>query len=289
MKKLIIWLCVVSLCACMLSCHKKPKISSIRIAYSDFAFDKSVIYIISNIISAQTELKVELIQVPESDLVKSLVDNRADLCFSLWAPNTHADLISAYKDSIDLISPYLEDIRPGLAVPEYSGIKSIEDINTLTLPEKMIICPDSTNVLNQISQQVITGYNLTGYNLKTMNREVDILNLAKEKYEKSENFIIATYRPHWLFADLKMVLLNDSQKAFGTPEKAVIYSRKGFEKDLPKIVAFLKQIKLTMDDVEALMKSNESENSDPKVNAQTWVDANIDRINLWINKANENK
>lgn len=290
MKKTILIICMILMALMILSCHKKPKITSIKVAYADYSFDKAVVNVISTIISSQTDLKVELVPVPEEDLAKALVDGRADLTFSLWAPNTHAQIIGACKDSIELISPYIDDLKMGLAVPEYLDIKNIEDLPLITAPfEKLILTPDSSNALFMITKEAIATYELNGFTIKEFKDESDLLSYAKQKFDKSENFVFATYRPHWIFAEMKLVMLNDSRNVFGTPEKAVIYSRKNFSKDLPKISSFLKQIKLTMDDVESLMKANEDVQSDPKVNAQNWFDSNIDRINLWINKSNEVK
>jgi len=273
-----------------LSCEKKKKITSIRIAYSNSSFDIAVANVIKTIIASQTKLNVELIEVHEDEIAQSLNDGRADLTFSFWLPNTNADQLQAYKDSLEFISEYYNEIRTGLAVADYMPVSSIEQLNTIDpqYPREIVVF-DTSSVLSKTAQESINRYALANFKIRSFAFESEMLTYVNSKIERVEPVVFATYQPHWVFSTLKIKMLNDSQKVFGNPEKAVIYARRDFTKDLKQISAFLKQINLTTTDINELMKENEKQDADPKIIAQTWMEQNADKINLWINKAIDSK
>lgn len=273
-----------------LSCSKKKNITSIKIAHSDFAYDIAVVNVISSILESQTKLKIEMIEMPENEILSALNSGKADLSFSTWLPNTHAELLKPYKDSLEFIGDYYDEIMTGIAVPQYMSIASIDQFNIIeTAVPREIVCFDTASVMSKSVKDMIQLYALNTYTIKMFNQENEYLTYISNKIANTQPVIFAIYQPHWFFFTQKIKYVNDPKKVFGANEKAVIYARKEFAKDLPKISAFLKQIKLTSNDINELMAQNEAEKSNPKLNAASWIEKNIDRINLWINKASETK
>jgi glycine betaine/proline transport system substrate-binding protein len=290
MKRMLISGLLILMMIFTLSCEKKKKITAIKIAYSNNAFDIAVSHVIKTIIASQTKLNVDLLEMPEEDIAKSLADGSADLSFSFWLPNTSADQLNAYKDSLEFISEYYNDIKTGLAVAEYMPIGSIEQLNSMDsqYPREIVVF-DTSSVLTKSVSDCIDRYQLANFKIRAFSFEPEMLTYINHKMEKVEPVIFATYQPHWIFSSMKIKMLTDNQKVFGSPEKAVIYARKDFSKDLKQISAFLKQINLTTADINELMKENEIQDADPKKIAVTWMEQNVDKINLWINKAIDSK
>ena len=269
-----------------LSCTKGAKIDSIKIAYSNSSYDISIANLVKTIVSAQSKLKVELVGIPEDQIAESLADGRADISLSMWFPNTSIAQYDAFKDSLEFLSDYYNELKTGLAVPTYMGISNIEQLNTYeTENERIIAVFDTSSVLTKSIYDCVEKYSLSDYSIKVFQFESELLTYVNEKVQKKEAIVFASYQPNWVFASMKVKMLNDHLEVFGKPERASIYARKGFSRDLKQISSFLKQIKLNTNDINEMMRDNEKNDADPQLIAQQWVRDNVDRINLWINKA----
>ncbi len=272
------------------SCKKKPKISSIKLAYSEYALDIATANVIKAIIDQQTKISVEMVSLPDSLIIPSLANGSVDLSLSIIEPNTHFNLMKTYKDSLLFVTNYLENMNSGLYVPQYSPMVTIDDLNNnFEYTKGKILVSDTLTYLNKVTNETINTYFLANYESVPFLNEDSLLSEITGKYLKNENFCISLYRPHWIFSELKLKELTDPKGTFGKGETASIYARKGFDKDLPQIYSFLKNIKFNIKDVEDLMKENRKIDSDPKANAMKWIETNIDRVNLWITKSTEKK
>ncbi|HPK41715.1 MAG TPA: glycine betaine ABC transporter substrate-binding protein [Candidatus Cloacimonadota bacterium] len=290
MKRLIIISLMILLVMFAVSCSKKEKIQSIKIAYGNNCYDIAVANLIQTIVSSQTDLDVELVGVHEDDIAKSLADGRADISFSLWFPHTSAEQFEAYKDSLEFLSEYFDEIKIGLAAPAFMDVNSIDQLKSKSIEgEKIIAVFDTSCVLTKSVYDCIDKYSLTDFKVKIFETESEMLTYVNEKIQKNEPVLFTSYFPHWLPSIMKVNFLTDNLKVFGENEKATIYTRKGFSKDLKQISAFLKQVKLTTTDITEMMRENEKADADSKEIANQWINDNVDRINLWINKANESQ
>ena len=204
----------------------------------------------------------------------------------MWFPNTSIAQYAAFKNSLEFLSDYYNELKTGLAVPTYMGISNIEQLNTYeTENERIIAVFDTSSVLTKSIYDCVEKYSLSDYSIKVFQFESELLTYVNEKVQKKEAIVFASYQPNWVFASMKVKMLNDHLEVFGKPERASIYARKGFSRDLKQISSFLKQIKLNTNDINEMMRDNEKNDADPQLIAQQWVRDNVDRINLWINKA----
>lgn len=287
-KKILYCLLLTIILLNIVSCKKKPKITSIKLAYSEYAMDIAVANVIRAIIDQQTNIKVEMVSLPDSLIIPSLANGSVDLTLSVLMPNTHSELMKTYRDSILFIADYIDDLGTGLYVPQYMNVHTIDDLNNnYQLFKGQIFTPDTTSYLNKLANNAINTYFLANYQALSVKDEDTLTTGLISKYMRNENFCVSFYHPHWLFSEIKLKALEDSKGIFGKGEKASIYSRKNLDKDLPQIFGFLKNVKFTLKDIEDLMKENRKMDSDPKENAMKWIEGNIDRVNLWITKAGE--
>jgi glycine betaine/proline transport system substrate-binding protein len=83
-----------------------------------------------------------------------------------------------------------------------------------------------------------------------------------------------------MFARYPMRYLADPKGSLGGDEAVHALARKGFESDFPKAAAFLKNFKLTIPELEALMLR--AKGSSYHTEAVAWIQAHPERVDQWL-------
>jgi glycine betaine/proline transport system substrate-binding protein len=88
-----------------------------------------------------------------------------------------------------------------------------------------------------------------------------------------------------MFSRWDLKFLDDPKGIYGSAEKIHIYSRKGFEEDMPDAANLLKNLKFDDETLSDLInKIEENNDKDPLDVAKEWVSNHEDQVNIWLGK-----
>ena len=131
----------------------------------------------------------------------------------------------------------------------------------------------------EASDKAIEDYELDEWTVTTGSGAAMTASL-KKAYENEEPIIVTGWTPHWKFAKFDLKYLDDPKGSYGGEEEIHTIGRKGLADDLPEAHTILSNFNWSEDDMgEVMIAIQDGEKED--VAAQTWVDANEDKIAEW--------
>lgn len=108
----------------------------------------------------------------------------------------------------------------------------------------------------------------------------------KTKYENEEWVVVTGWTPHWKFAAYDLKYLNDPKGVFGEAEDIHTIARNGLDQDLPEAHQVLDNFFWTPDDMNSVMVDIAVNEMGEVEAAQSWIDANRDTVDTWIDGVN---
>lgn len=236
-------------------------------------------YIIESILT-QSGYSVELVQLDPAILFSSLATNQSDFSVSPWLPISHGAYYDRFEDRLELIGAYATGAQNGLTVPAYMEVDSIADLTTeagqvLTGIEPGAGISAQTNAL-------FDAYpNLSDWDLQESSTGA-MLTQLEQAIQREEEIIVSGWRPHWMFIEHDLKMLEDPENVYGDGEELVAVSRLDFADDFPEIVTFLKDFEWALEDIELVMLSiSEGESAEQAV--ASWMHDNPDQVTEWLN------
>ncbi|MUV37095.1 Glycine betaine-binding protein OpuAC [Lentibacillus sp. JNUCC-1] len=225
--------------------------------------------------------EVDLKAVEKAILYEGLSQKDVDIGMEIWMPITDKPYYEKHEDKIDLREPWYEGTDLALAVPEYmEDINSIEDLKGMEAKlDSEIIGIDPGSSIMELTGDVIEEYGLD-YNLVSSSEPAMISELQK-KMADEEPIVVTLWKPHWVFAEMDLKLLEDDKNIYGDQEDIHYGIRLGFEDEYPEVVEWFDNFKLNDDQLGSLMAElNEAESEEE--GAQNWIDDNQDLIDEWV-------
>ncbi|MFJ5771830.1 glycine betaine ABC transporter substrate-binding protein [Psychrobacillus sp. NPDC093180] len=104
----------------------------------------------------------------------------------------------------------------------------------------------------------------------------------KKAYDAEKPIIITGWTPHWKFAKYDLKYLEDPKGSYGAEEEIHTIGRTGLQEDLPEAHQILSNFSWSEEDMGEIMIAIQ-EGEKPEVAAQSWVDANTEKIAEWTN------
>ncbi|WP_226580311.1 glycine betaine ABC transporter substrate-binding protein [Halobacillus litoralis] len=224
---------------------------------------------------------VELKQVEKSYLYEALSSGDLDIGTEIWLPTTDQPFYEEYKDKIDWRETWYEGTKIGLAVPSYmEDVNSIGDLKDyIQISDKQIIGIAADASIMNLTEKAIQEYNLD-YSLLLSSGESTMIKEMRSAIENKEPVVATLWKPHWVFGELDLKLLEDPKNVYGDSDSISYATRLGMEEDYPEIVKWWDQFMLSDEQLESLMLSiNESETREE--GAQKWIDNHQDLIDEW--------
>lgn len=286
MKRLI--LLMIILCTVLIiSCDRKPRITTIRIGYTDYSFDRAVVFTLKAILDQQANLNVEIFRVEDDVMIDRLAEGELDVAVSLWLPNTHAEFIEKYPYEIQKSGLLCDSLGLYMTVPTYAPFSTIEDLKSYAgLLRNTIIIPESQNAILYQSKNIIEDYHLSQYKIQEMAWD-DIVSHIENSLNRTSGFAFVGIRPHWIYKRYNVKTVSDPLNALGEKESAYIYINSRFSEKAPVIAEFLSKVRFTLRDIETLIEMNQTLGSEPYENSLRWISANTGRINRWLISEND--
>lgn len=227
---------------------------------------------------------VSLEPVEKAILYEGLSSGDLDIGMEIWLPNTDKAFFDKYEEEIEWRETWYEGTDLALVVPSYmEDINSIEDLKAnQELFDSEIIGIDPGSSLMGLTEEVVSEYNLD-YDL-IPSSEPSMIAELKSRIEDEEPIVVTLWKPHWVFAEMDLKILEEPKNIYGDSEDILYATRQGLEDDHPEVVEWFDNFMLNDAQLGSLMAElNEAESE--QAGAQAWIDDNRDLINEWIGES----
>ncbi|GAB4073912.1 hypothetical protein GCM10028778_14150 [Barrientosiimonas marina] len=179
---------------------------------------------------------VDVKQVEAGPMWTSTADNKNTFNATGWLPATHGDYLDQYSDKVKVYEEdsLVEQAPLALTVPSYmEDVNSVKDLKgNDELGEKVdweIIGIDPGAGIMQNTEKALENYSLDNWEL-TSSSESAMLSELQTKIENEEPIVVPLWKPHWIFADLDLKMLEDPDDVYGgAGDKIQLVFNKGFE------------------------------------------------------------
>lgn len=256
----------------------------LRIGWTAWSDAEVVTNIAKLVLEQRLGQKVELVMTDVALQYAALQRGQIDLMLMAWLPGTHKGYWEKVKDDVEDLGVLYSDAKLGWAVPADIPVATLRTIDDLTKPdvrEKLggrIQGIDAGAGLMKLSEAALKTYGLD-YKLLTAS-DAAMVSALDRAIQRKQWIVVTTWSPHWMFSQYKLRYLEDPKQALGGSESIHALARKGFSADFPKAAAFVRNLKMPLSDLEAVMLKARASNAAKE--AAAYVTERGDVVNRWL-------
>lgn len=220
---------------------------------------------------------VEVKTLDTGPLYAGMAKGDVDLFLDAWLPGTHEDYWKQYGDKLEQVGAWYDEAPLTIAVPEYSQLKSLEDLKGKgdEYGGKIIGIEKSSGLYRVSSQEMLPAYDLKDEYTVTTSSTAAMLTELEKAVNAKKDIIVTLWRPHWAYAKYPIRDLEDPKGAMGKPDGVYTVARKGFSEDQQEVADWLKKFKMNdeqLGSLEDLMENQFKEDPDKAVDE--WLKKN---------------
>lgn len=259
----------------------------IRIGWTAWSDAEAVTNIAKQILEERLAQKVELVMTDIALQYAGLQRGQIDLMLMAWLPGTHKSYYEKVKGDVEDLGALYTDAKLGWAVPAdvpVDTLKSIEDLKKPEVRQKLegkIQGIDAGAGLMKLSEEAIKTYGLD-YKLITAS-DAAMVSALDRAITRKQWIVVTTWSPHWMFSQYKLRYLEDPKAALGGAESIHALARKGFSDDFPKAAAFIRNLKISLPDLEGVMLK--AKDTSPAKEAAAFIAGHGELVDRWIASA----
>ncbi|MDO5661646.1 MAG: glycine betaine ABC transporter substrate-binding protein [Brachybacterium sp.] len=217
-----------------------------------------------------------------SVLYTGLANGDIDIYPSAWSEVTHRQYMEQYEDQVEDLGTYYDNAVLFMAVPEYTDIDSIEDLEgNADMFDGRIVGIEPSAGLTEVTQEtVMPEYGLDGdYELVTSSTTAMLAELQSAT-DAEEDIVVTLWSPFWANTEFPVKQLEDPEGAYGEPEGLHFLGREGFSDDFPEAAEFIGDIHLSDEEygsLENLVVNEYDEGQEPEA-VEQWLEENPDAM-----------
>ncbi|NDV25463.1 glycine betaine ABC transporter substrate-binding protein [Desulfovibrio sp. JC010] len=256
----------------------------VKLAYVEWDCATATTNVIKAVLEERMGIECEVIPVAAAVMWQGVASGDVDGMAAAWLPVTHGDYLKRLKKDIVDLGPNVTGARLGWAVPTYVTAESIADLNKYADKfDDKIIGIDPGAGLMMRSEEAIEAYDLDKFEL--MEGSGATMTAALGNAVKNNEWIVVTaWSPHWMFGRWDLKYLDDPKKILGESETINTVVRKGLDKDMPKVYAFLDKFAWKdANQMQMVMAWNQEKGADPYENAKRFIKENKALVDSWLN------
>jgi glycine betaine/proline transport system substrate-binding protein len=261
----------------------------IRIGWTAWADAEAVTNIAKIILEQRLAQKVELVMTDVALQYAGLQRGQIDLMLMAWLPGTHKSYWEKVQGDVEDLGALYTDAKLGWAVPDEipaGTLRTIADLAKPEVREKLggrIQGIDAGAGLMKLSETAIKTYGLD-YQLLTAS-DAAMVSALDRAIQRKQWIVVTTWSPHWMFSRYKLRYLEDPKQALGGAESIHALARKGFTADFPAASAFIRNLKISLPDLEGVMLK--AKDSTAAKEAAVYVASHGDVVNRWVAAASK--
>ncbi len=251
-----------------------------EIVFSHTAWEDSLAatYLIEDLLT-QSGYSVELVQLDPAIMFSSLATGQSDFSVSPWLPISHGQYYEQFEDRLNYIGAHATGAQGGLAVPAYMDVDSISDL-TDEAGKVITGVEPGAGLSEQIENSFDRYPNLDDWDHQESSTGA-MLTQLQQAIANEEEIVVTLWRPHWVFIEEDLKMLEDPENAFGDGEELADVSRLGFAEDYPEIYAFLEDFEWSLEDIEQVMLYI-GEGDSPEQATERWMNDNPEQVDEWL-------
>ncbi|GAA4079048.1 MULTISPECIES: glycine betaine ABC transporter substrate-binding protein [Actinomadura] len=220
---------------------------------------------------------VEVKTLDTGPLYTGMARGDVDVFVDAWLPGTHEDYWKRYGDKLEKIGVWYDKAPLTIAVPNYSPLKSLEDLKGKggQYGGKIIGIEKSSGLYRVAQEKMLPAYGLKDEYEVTTSSTAAMLSELKKATDAKKDIIVTLWRPHWAYSKYPVRDLADPKGAMGQPDGINTVAREDFSKDQPEVTGWLKKFKMNdqqLGSLEDLMENKYKGKPDQAVDE--WLKAN---------------
>lgn len=223
---------------------------------------------------------VQITTVDPAIMFSSVAEGQLDAMVGGWVPTTHQAYAEEYGDSMVDLGANLEGAISALTVPTY-----MEDINSITdLTDEndstITAIEPGAGVTNSAQNAVKEYDNLSDWEVSVSSTGAMIAELD-QAINNEEDIVVVGWKPHWMFMDYDLKMLDDPENVFGGHEEIHSYAREGLKEDNPEAYKIIDNFYWEVEDMSSVMEELATD-VEPEEAADNWIEANRETVDGWL-------
>jgi len=240
----------------------------------------------SNLWKELLEQRGYTVNMQELDIASTftgVANGQLDLYLDAWLPSTHAVYWDRYKDQLEVVTSWQEG-KNTLVVPDYVDVNSIADLKGREgeFDGRIVGIEAGAGEMKAMREKIIPAYGLTDYNLVEGSSPAMLATLDSA-IKQNEPVVVTLWQPHWAFSRYPLKVLEDPQGAWGPPDQMQIIATKGWGAANPEAAGWLKNFKITSEQLSSLMlKIQDAGKGQEQEAAKQWISENQQVVDAWF-------
>lgn len=233
----------------------------------------------------ERDYKVNVQELDVASTFAGVANKQVDLYFDAWLPSTHEAYWKKLGPKLEITSTWYEPADLNLSVPTY-----VKDVNTIAdlkahkseFGGQIIGIEAGSGLMRLTRESVMPGYGLDDYQL-TESSSSAMLSALQSAIDKKKPIVVTLWRPHWAYAKLPLKVLKDAKGAYGKPDQVQAIAPKGFAADHAELAGWLKNFKLTSDQLGSLeLLIQKKGTGHEQEAAKEWINENKTLVDSWL-------
>ncbi|MFD6109496.1 ABC transporter permease/substrate binding protein [Streptomyces yangpuensis] len=199
--------------------------------------------------------KVDTRQLEAGALYTGLAGGGLDFQTDAWLPVTHAQYWEKYGNKLEDLGSWYGPTSIELAVPSYmKDVRSLADLKGRAgqFKGRIIGIEPSAGAMTLLKDKIMKEYGLEGEYQVVDGSTPGMLAELGRAYDKKEPVVTVLWSPHWAYSSYELTKLEDPRGVWGKGDGIHTLARKGFAADEPEVAAWLRDFKLTEEQLTGL-------------------------------------
>ncbi|MDN4161313.1 glycine betaine ABC transporter substrate-binding protein [Nocardioides abyssi] len=224
---------------------------------------------------------VEITEISEAaPLYTGVANGDIDIYPSAWPQVTHAAYMDQFGDDLEDLGAYYEGAKLTFAVPEYSDLESIADLQgkASEYDGKIIGIEPGAGLTKVTKESVMPAYGLDeDFELVESSTTAMLAELRKAT-DAEQPIVVTLWKPFWANSEFPVKDLEDPEGALGEAETLNAIATEGFSEEHPEVAEMISRLSLDDDQygsLENLVVNEFGEGREDEA-VEAWLEENPD-------------
>lgn len=225
------------------------------------------------------EVQIQEVQ-DNAPLFQGLADGDIDVYPSSWMPITTASYMDEYGNDLEVLGTYYEGAVLTLAVPEYTEIDSIEELNdhAENFDNRVVGIEAGAGHMDVTSGNVFPEYGLDQEFELIESSTSGMLAELDNAIQDEEDIVVTLWRPFWPYGEWDLKDLEDPESHLGEPEKLNVVANTEFSERFPEVAEMMGALELTDEEYAELEDLVVNEHEGDRAGAAEWIENNQELV-----------